>query len=139
MGYDYESKSRQQPGSWQGLSSAVPTVLLLVVLYFAMLAYCHVQDYATAAPVLIFSSINSLLLLIFFAGRVYWRRQMLHSYYLCVCLLTFFYSLVQFIHLFLSYRVVTTNGYVLFHLIVLFVYSLLTLPVLIKGMQYKNR
>ncbi len=90
-------------------------------------------------PALLFVLINLAAITFVSAGGSWLSGKMGIAFYGGLCTATIFYTLAQFIHFIVAVNtVMSVEGYVLYHLIVLFLYLLIALPIGIFGVGRGN-
>lgn len=125
-------------------SSSITSIFsgLLALLFcgcalFAMLAVAQIQNYSTFGAVLTFSSINMVIILVLAIAGKYLSQTIATASFISVCTITVIYTLFQFVHMIFSYNTISTNGYILYHLVVLFLYFLIVIPTALMGTKKK--
>jgi len=113
--------------------SGILALMFCGVAFFSMFAVAQIQNYHAFAAVVTFASINMMIIFIL----AICGRALTHSIPFASCIsiwtVTVIYTLFQFIHLGLNFNATTVNGYILYQLIVLFVYLLITIPAALIG------
>lgn len=111
--------------------------LSLIILYM-LFAVFGVNDYEVFPVVLLFLVINLLVILAITVGGSALANRIGTASYTSLCVVTAIYSLFQFIHLGFSYDSTSVALYTLYHLVILFIYFLIVIPISIMGMKNKN-
>lgn len=104
---------------------------------FAMFAIAQVQNYSAFGAVLTFSVINMIIILILAVIGKYLSQTIATASFISICSTTVIYTLLQFVHMLFSYKTISTNGYILYHLVVLFLYLLIVIPAALMGTKKK--
>lgn len=120
-------------------SSLANVLVLFLLLFFSgivlfvLFAVLNIGTYDVFPAVLTFSIINLIILLIIGAGGSSIAKITGIASFISICVVTAIYTLLQFIHLGFSYHSISITYYVLYHLIVLFLYLLIIIPIALMG------
>ena len=115
------------------------SIFFSIIAIFTLFAILHIEDYDAFPAVLAFAIINLIVIIIITGYGKAISAQIGLPSYISLCTVTALYTLLQFVHLGLAYRIASTSGYVLYHLIVLFVYFLIIIPLAIMGSTIRNQ
>lgn len=109
------------------------------IVLFAILVFFHISRYEAFLSVLVFASIN-LLIIVFVAGFSTAIAQNTGvASFASICTVTGLYTLFQFVYLIFNFRTESSSGYILYQLITLFIYFLIVLSVGIMGSNLNKR
>ncbi len=110
------------------------SLFLTGIVLFWIFAICHLQRHDLFVPALVFVLINLSAITFISTGGSWLSGKMGIAFYGGLCTATVFYTLAQFIHFIVAMNtLVSVGGYVLYHLLVLFFYLLIALPIGIFG------
>lgn len=114
------------------------SVFFIVIALFVLLLVLKVSDYEVGMAALTFTIVN---LLVFSGviglGKLLVARIGVGSY-APIAMTTVLYTILQFGHLGICYQSDNVTRYVLFHLILLFIYFMIVLPIGVVGMNHHN-
>lgn len=114
------------------------SVFFVGIMLFVLLEVLHITDQPAGDRILIFSCINFAIVIgVFGCGKLL-AQKLGVGMYAPLCLVTVLYTIVQFSHMGFNFKADTTAGYTLFHLILLFVYFAVTIPLCVVGINSKN-
>lgn len=130
-----QSDSNLTPAS---LISGLLILFFAGIVFFTLFANAEVQNFATFCPVIVFASINLVVLLTLALCSGVLSHTVPFATLVSIWFVTILYTLAQFIHLAFSYRSIRVTDYILYHLIVLFLYFLIVVPAALIGAR-KNK
>lgn len=114
-------------------------LFFFVIVLFVLFAMLSVNDYKVFPAVLTFFIINFILLLVVIGGAREIVGKIGAASYVPVCVVTVIYTLLQFLYLGSNYQSEAINGYILYHLILLFVYFIVIIPIVLMGSKNNSR
>ena len=115
--------------------SGLLALMFCGVAFFSMFAIAQIQNYHTFGAVLTFASINMIIIFILALCGKYLSHVIPTASFISIWAVTVIYTLFQFIHLGFNFNVVSTNGYILYHLILLFIYLIIVIPAALIGVR----
>lgn len=119
------------------------TLFLLLFFYaivlFVLFAVLNINEYKAFPAVLLFSIVNFIILLVVIGGGSEICRAIGVASYISLCAVTVIFSLLQFIYLGFNYRSETITSYILFHLIILFMYFIIVIPMVLIGNKNNSK
>lgn len=104
------------------------------IVFFSLFAIAQIQNYKSFAAVIIFSSINLIILFLLALFGNQLSQTMPTASFISICSVTMLYTVLQFVHLGLNFKDYT-NGYILYHIILLFIYFLIVIPAALIGIR----
>jgi hypothetical protein len=119
------------------LLSGFLALLFSGVALFALFAVAQVQSSKAFAAVITFAVINLfiIILLCFFGQNI--SKKISAPSFIVICSMTVIYTLLQFIHLGFNFQL-EVSGYILYHLILIFLYFLIIVPAFLIGLRKTN-
>lgn len=114
-------------------------LFFFVIVLFVLFAMLSVNDYKVFPAVLTFFIINFILLLVVIGGAREIVGKIGAASYVPVCVVTVIYTLLQFLYLGSNYQSEAINDYILYHLILLFVYFIVIIPIVLMGSKNNSR
>lgn len=109
-----------------------------IIVIFFMFTFLSVNEYDAFPAVITFACINLIIIILITSyGRLLVNKAG-SATFSALCTITAIYSAFQFIHLVFRYHEASISGYILYHLIILFIYFLIAIPVGIMGIKNKN-
>lgn len=124
--------------SFGGIAAFFLTLFFSGIVIFTLFTQLNIREYDTCAAVITFTIINLIILILVVSCGIPISRIIGGASYAVIGTVTVFYSIIQFIHMGISYKKELTNGYILFQLILLFLYLLIIVPIAIMGTKNKN-
>lgn len=110
------------------------TLFLAGIIVFWLFGHLKIHTFEPFIPVLIFSAVNILLLLVIFGAGKLFSGKIGIPHYIAVIISTVIYSVVQFLFTAANYKLSgVTTRYILTELIFLFVYCAVIMPTAISG------
>jgi hypothetical protein len=106
--------------------------------FFAMLAIGQIQNYNTFGAVFTFATINMIIVFVLALCGKYLSHIISTASLISIWGVTIIYTLLQFTHLGFYYKTISLNGYILFHLILLFVYLIIAISSALIGVRKNN-
>jgi len=125
--------------SYLGLAASLfLTVFFIGITLFMLLAVIKIGDFDAFPAVLTFTILNLLIFAIVIGLGKYVASTIGTPSYAALCFLTILYTIIQFAVLGFNFKTGSLNGYILVHLILLFVYSAAAIPIAIMGIKNKE-
>lgn len=120
------------------IASLFLSVFFVGIMLFVLLEVLKVGDYHAFPQVITFAGINLAVFALVIGGGKFLANAMGVPCYAAVCGTTILYTLIQFLHLGFCFQTDATAGYTLFHLILLFVYCAIVIPIGVMGINNKK-
>ena len=124
--------------SFGSIAALLLSLFFSVIVIFALFAFLKIDEYEAYSSVLIFAIINLLVIILVVSCGLPISIKAGAASYAVICTVTAVYTILQFISLGLCYKTEAVTGYIMFHLILLFIYLLVIIPVSIMGIKNKN-
>jgi hypothetical protein len=129
------NEKRDTVGSFAALFLSV---FFAVIVLFYMFSFLKVTDHTAFWAAITFAVINLLIIILLTSCEKLLVHKLGIPSYKEICTATIIYSVFQFIHMGLQYDSKSVTGYILYHLIILFLYLMIVVPLGIMGMNSKN-
>ena len=120
------------------IASLFLSVFFVGIMLFVLLEVLKVGDYHAFPQIITFAGINLAIFALVIGGGKFLANAMGTAPYASVCGVTVIYTLIQFTHLGFCFKTDATAGYALFHLLLLFVYCAIVIPIGVMGINNKK-
>ena len=120
------------------IASLFLSVFFVGIMLFVLLEVLKVGDYQAFPQIMTFAGINLAIFAIVIGGGKFLAGAMGTAPYASICGVTVLYTLIQFVHLGFCFKTDGTAGYTLFHLLLLFVYCAIVIPIGVMGINNKK-
>ena len=120
------------------IASLFLSVFFVGIMLFVLLEVLKVGDYHAFPQIITFAGINLAIFALVIGGGKFLANSMGTAPYASVCGVTVIYTLIQFTHLGFCFKTDATAGYTLFHLLLLFVYCAIVIPIGVMGINNKK-
>lgn len=120
------------------IASLFLSVFFVGIMLFVLLEVLKVGDYQAFPQIMTFAGINFAIFAIVIGGGKFLAGAMGTAPYASICGVTVLYTLIQFVHLGFCFKTDGTAGYTLFHLLLLFVYCAIVIPIGVMGINNKK-
>ena len=119
------------------IASLFLSVFFVGIMLFVLLEVLKVGDYHAFPQIITFAGINLAIFALVIGGGKFLANAMGTAPYASVCAGTVIYTF-QFTHLGFCFKTDATAGYTLFHLLLLFVYCAIVIPIGVMGINNKK-
>jgi hypothetical protein len=114
-------------------------LFFFVIVLFVLFSVLNINDFKVFPAVLTFSIINFIILLVVIGGGSELIEKIGVASYISICFVTVIFTLLQFVYLGFGYQSEAIISYILYHLIILFVYFVIIIPIVLMGIKNNSK